>query len=423
MKQSALWMGPSRSARSLSCATVVAVACLGSLWLACGQEDPTFSPGGGGPVEQGVVIVTSTPPGATISVGDEDRGTTPDTLTVESGGYRVSVFLLGYFPASDTVMVETDSTRALHFDLALLPTTGSIAVTAPYPADVLLDGTPTGVTAPDTLEGVEPGRHTVRLVLPGFVPDPASVEVEVVTGEVVQTAFELAAPKIVLCEDFSNTGCAPCPAADHELQEVIAAGPAGRILSLNPHVYWPFLGDPYYQFNPVSNGARREIYNVLTAPSIFVDGNRVLADPITDVAIQQLVDGRIGLEPPLAIGVRAQLTGNDYDVAVDVWGVGASIPAELLLFTCVVETETILDPPGPNGQSEYTNVLREILPPPAGNELGGTPLSIAPGGNQRFTYRYVIPDGSIDPGHLAVIAFAQRPDTKEIIQTGTTIRP
>jgi hypothetical protein len=141
----------------------------------CGQEDPTFRPGGGGTTAKGRIFVESSIPGARISLDGADAGlVTPDTLNeVDPGLHRVRVLLAGFFPPDEQqVTVEAESLHALHFDLVQIPQVGRVAVNADFPAAILLDGSPTGLTAPDTVQGVAPGDHVMSLVLAGFRPDP-----------------------------------------------------------------------------------------------------------------------------------------------------------------------------------------------------------------------------------------------------------
>jgi hypothetical protein len=88
-----------------------------------------------------------------------------------------------------------------------------------------------------------------------------------------------------------------------------------------------------------------------------------------------------------------------------VWGVESGIPADLLLFVWVVERNAILDPAGPNGQSEYPSVLRELFPVPQPGSTAGEALGkLAPGEHRRFDYVFDLPSG-IDPKELAAVAF------------------
>ncbi len=407
----------------------VALTLIGGLVLvACGQEDPTFRPNGGGTVPTGTVAVTSSVPGALIVLdGADTQRVTPDTLReVSEGSHGVSVFLAGFFPPDEQVIdVVADSIQAVHFELVQIPATGAVGVNAPYPAAILIDGAPTGLAVPDTVEGLAPGEHVVTLELRGFRSEPSERRVNIVAGEVVAADFDLIVPKVVVCEDFSNYACIPCPAADAALQEVLSGYADGQALSVNPHVNFPGQGDPMYQFNPAAANARIFLNQVSVAPTILIDGVAVPMGPPWVEPIRTAIEARLQVPAPIAIGVRAVLGADRYEATVDVWAVTAAVPANLLLFTWVVEQHVLLEPPGPNGQSEYHNVMRHLFPTPAGpGDLGGQALgALAEGDHVTFTYTWPLASG-VDPNELAVVAFAQESGgSRRVVQTGTSVQP
>ena len=407
------------------------ILCLVALLApSCGQKDPTFSPAAIILLPQGDIVVTASVAGAAISLDGQPTGLfTPDTLQgVREGGHRVSVYRECHYPASDSITVSPGAVHALHFDVPPIPDTGALAVDAPWPAIIVLDGTPTDSRAPDTL-CVPPGDHTVTLLLPGFRSQPASAAASVVVGGFARAMFDLTVPKRVLCEDFSNYDCNPCPAAEEAMRHVIARENAvepGRLVSINPHMYWPSAQDPLFRFNPTANCSRKWTQSVAALPAIFVDGALAPGNPPTETDIEDRVRARSMATAPIAIGVAGDLLGSNYRITVDVWGVAAGFPSPLQLTTCVVERSVTLAS-APNGQLDYTNVLRAILPPPtvtcqSGGGVAGTSLALAVGDHQTFQFDYGVP-GGVDPAQLAVIVFVQDLTTKEIIQVGTTFDP
>lgn len=406
------------------------LSCAALLVLSCGQKDPTFRPPDVITLLQGDVVVTTSVPGAAISLDGLPTGkSTPDTLRdIRSGGHRVSVYRGGYYAETDSITVLPKAVQVVHFDLRVIPgETGDLAVTAPWPADILLDGTATGQTAPATLVGIEPRDHTVVLRLQGFRPEPSSATVTVVAREVASVAFDLVAPKHILCEDFSNYDCVPCPPVDAALQRVIGRtnlSQPGRLVSLNSHLYWPSNADPMFRFNPAANCSRKWTYGVNGMPAVYVDG-ALVQDP-NDANIDAVVQARSMATAPIAVGVTGQVSAGNYHITVDLWGVQAGFASPLQLTTCVVERHVTLEPPGPNGQARYFNVLRAIIPAPAATcptgAAGGTSISLSAGQRQSFQFDYPVP-GGVDPAQLAVIALVQDLGSKEVIQTGYTFEP
>ncbi len=396
-------------------------------WIAgCGQSDPTFTPSGGS-ADLGRIIVTSSVTGAQISLdGNLTTSVTPDTLVdVAAGDHLISVFLPGYEAAETMITVEADTDVPVDFLLALIPEPGSIevALTAPLavPATIVVDGVPTGQAAPGVVGGIQAGEHRVTVAAPGFATDPVEQLVTVLADQTVRAELTLWVERLVLCEDFSNSDCLPCPAADAALHRALeAASRAG--VAINPHGWWPGAADPMFQFNTDAHRGRVFYAGVQQLPSIFVDGDLVSAGTVTEADIADALAARPE-SAPIAIAVEGALGGSSYDVGVELWAVEASFPQALRLFTCIVETEVELDPPGSNGQVHYTNVLRHIMPAPTPNsgEPGGQPVTLTVGESRRFDLTYDLPAGGLDPNHLAVIAFLQDDDSKVVVQVATNI--
>lgn len=398
--------------------------------VACGQKDPTTPP-----IDNptGTIVVTSSVDGAVIMLDRLPTGrVTPDTLEVSPGAHEITVSLECHEdPDAQLIEVETSGLESVYFEL--LAVSSSISVDAPLAAAVIIDDTDTGRFTPAVI-CVAAGEHTVALELAGFRGDPPEIQVTVAPDEVATAAFNLdlvdpgaaVVHKVVLCEDYSNFACAPCPAADAALQAAMAALEPGAVTSINPHVYWPGAGDPMYLFNRPANDARIILNEISAAPTIAVGGTSHLIqnDAQSVDAIRSAMEADLAHPAPVAIGVRSSLSTAELRITVNVWGIEAGLPADLLFFTCVIEEEVTLDPPGPNGQSHYAHVLRHLFPTPARAEVGGEPIGdLTPGERRTFNYVYDLPAG-VDPSLLAVIAFAQRGDgDRRVLQTGMNLRP
>ena len=218
------------------------------------------------------------------------------------------------------------------------------------------------------------------------------------------------ATKVVVCEFFANYASFLCVHADSALQAAMDAVGRERVVAVSPHVNFPGQADPMYAFNPTTNQARIIYNQVSGTPTTLVDGEPVPQTEITSVtAIQARIEAALEVEPPVALEVSDSLTATSYAVTVDLKGIGSAIPSDLTLFTWVVEREVDLDQPGQNGQTHYTEVLRQLFPVPAAGSTGGEALGVIADGEQRhFEYTYDLPAG-VDPAELAAVAFVQGP--------------
>ncbi len=85
------------------------------------------------------------------------------------------------------------------------------------------------------------------------------------------TAF--AVQRVVLFEDFTNSGCGPCWSTEPQLNAFISANIAsGNLCVIRPHVNWPAPSDPIYLANPTEQGVRKAQYGVQSVPYLKIDG-------------------------------------------------------------------------------------------------------------------------------------------------------
>lgn len=129
----------------------------------------------------GLLELTSTPPGANVSVNGEYVGQTPLELTLAPGrDHRLALSKAGHAPATRVARVEADARESLA--VTLTPITGAIHVVAePVDAEVLVDGR-------------SRGQGSRRLVLP-TVPH---------TIEVRRTGYESYSVQIVPRRDYEQ---------------------------------------------------------------------------------------------------------------------------------------------------------------------------------------------------------------------------
>lgn len=122
------------------------------------------------PALQGAITVKSSPVGARVTVDGEERGaTTAQGLVVLGlgvGTHTVAVKLDKFRDWTQDVRVANMGNKEVKADLTGLP--GKVVVSStPRGATVYVDGKDRGKTLL-TLNDLEPGRHTVKVVMPGY---------------------------------------------------------------------------------------------------------------------------------------------------------------------------------------------------------------------------------------------------------------
>ncbi len=118
---------------------------------------------------KGNIFVTSTPSGAMIYLDNSASGeTTPDTLfDISVGQHAVTTYLATYQASPQQVNVIDKQTVLVNF--TLLPITANVTIESfPSGADILIDGTSTGLTTPSSNMSVHVGKREIKLVKSGY---------------------------------------------------------------------------------------------------------------------------------------------------------------------------------------------------------------------------------------------------------------
>jgi hypothetical protein len=124
----------------------------------------------------GVLVLNTTPEGASVVIGNDYRGSTPLTIEgIEPGTYTVTFSRFGYAKLSTPVHVVAGETTEVTG--TLLPLTGSLEITTSPPgAQVLLDTVNRGIS-PLTLANLTNGNHTMTIVNEGYVTTEQMVRI------------------------------------------------------------------------------------------------------------------------------------------------------------------------------------------------------------------------------------------------------
>jgi TonB family protein len=129
----------------------------------------------------GVLRIASEPPGASIALNGEPRGTTPvDLGNLAVGIYDIKVELKGYAPqVRSLVLTSQEPQQDVAFSLSRAqPATGSVDIlSTPFGAAVKVDGSAAGET-PLTGHRLKPGLHRVEITIEGHQPWSAEVNIE-----------------------------------------------------------------------------------------------------------------------------------------------------------------------------------------------------------------------------------------------------
>jgi hypothetical protein len=118
-------------------------------------------------VAAGIAVpVTTTPPGAAIKVNQEDKCTSPCSVTLPAGDYLITAFLPGYEPGANGVTVPATGTApAVNITLEASKQPLRILAEGIDGGQVTLDDQPAGVVQDGqfVIDNVTPGPHAVKI--------------------------------------------------------------------------------------------------------------------------------------------------------------------------------------------------------------------------------------------------------------------
>jgi formylglycine-generating enzyme required for sulfatase activity len=127
-----------------------------------------------------IITLQTSPPGATVRVDGEERGTTPGAFDILAGERTLDILLAGYNPWTQRLVVEADQPQTLP-DIVLREADAQLElVSQPPGAQVSLGTEYRGVT-PLTLSIPSGETHELTLFKPGY--DVAVRSVELAPGE------------------------------------------------------------------------------------------------------------------------------------------------------------------------------------------------------------------------------------------------
>lgn len=222
------------------------------------------------------------------------------------------------------------------------------------------------------------------------------------------------ARRIVLLEEATNASCAPCAANNPNLQAFFSTH-FGGVVSVRYHAWWPGY-DPMYQLNTGDNTARINYYGISGVPNYMLDGANygVPGDPAF-MAVQ--MRNNMAQASPVKIAVSANISAGEVVADIKVIALANVTPANLWLRTAVIERMVVYaNPPGSNGERDFPDVLRKLLPDPAGMAIP------ALNAGDTLSYQLTTP---VNPAwnwpDLAVVSWLQSDATQEVLQANISL--
>lgn len=232
----------------------------------------------------------------------------------------------------------------------------------------------------------------------------------------------------VLIEEFTNASCGPCAAQNPAFNTTVKAN-ADFLTPIKYQTNFPGY-DPMNQQNPSEVQTRRSYYSVNSVPNGRQNGVLEIF-PMTSYNAT-MIQNAYNTLTPVTITLSHALTA-DYDSVLITLAVKSedTLFGNLRLRVAVLEEEiTFSTAPGTNGEKEFFQIMRKMVP----NTTGTTTGNFSPGETKNYSLAWAVKN-FYDLNQLAVSAWLQNDATKEVLQsarslpiggipeTGVNIRP
>jgi hypothetical protein len=222
--------------------------------------------------------------------------------------------------------------------------------------------------------------------------------------------------RMVLAEESTSSTCWPCGQQNPAFDALLKAN-SDIVTSVKYHVWWPAPGnDPMYLDNTEDNAARTNYYGINSVPRAVIDGNFFNGQPAT---VSQAMLQLAADEPtPFEIQMQHELS-DDEDVIYVTTLVHATGEASgsLAAHTAVIEKHiAFATPPGSNGEKDFYNVMKKMLPNSNGADL---PTEWEAGDYVILETSWVL-ENIYDMDELGAVGFIQDRVTKDVFQAANS---
>ncbi|MCK6610942.1 MAG: T9SS type A sorting domain-containing protein [Bacteroidia bacterium] len=255
------------------------------------------------------------------------------------------------------------------------------------------------------------------------------------------TILDKLVPRRTLHEVFTSSTCPPCKPGNEQLTAVLNER-VGKWAVLKYQYYFPGTGDPYFTQEALNRGTYYGGVN--SVPALFVDGGW---NDNPNGYEEAIFDQFQSMPSLVQMTTSLNVTGNKADVTVNVTPVAEMPTGNYKLRVALVERETSKNVKT-NGETEFHFVMKKMLPNETGSSFTFPAKDVAKTTNLSYsfpgTFRLpasatksasVAPTGTNYNGidiatentveefyDLAVVAFIQNDDTKEILQSSWTVQ-
>jgi thiol-disulfide isomerase/thioredoxin len=222
--------------------------------------------------------------------------------------------------------------------------------------------------------------------------------------------------KVVLIEQFTNSGCPPCASSTPPVYQFARTNPMS-VAAIAYHASFPYL-DSMHLENPTDANARIAFYGINGVPHSILDGSVYRASTATFIGqMQNQFLARKAVDPKFDIQVRTSLSNDDsLQIFVSVRLTDSTLLTDAIRLHIVATEEEVLKSsyaasPGANSLNAYSFVMRKMIPEAMGVSLNNLVANL----DTNFYFAWKLAKIK-SRSQLRVVAFVQNPATKEVYQ-------
>lgn len=214
----------------------------------------------------------------------------------------------------------------------------------------------------------------------------------------------------VLIEEFTNASCPPCAAQNPAFNATVAAN-FDKLTPIKYQTNWPGV-DPMNAQTQTDVGPRVTYYGVTGVPNGRQNGILEVF-PMTSYTAA-MIDAAYNTLTPVTMTASHSINATYDSVFITVTVTSdAALSGNLKLRVAVTEDNiNFASPPGTNGEADFFNVMRKMLP----NSAGTTTGNFAAGETKTYNFAWKLAY-FYDLNQMSVSAFLQDDGSKEVYQS------
>jgi hypothetical protein len=180
--------------------------------------------------------------------------------------------------------------------------------------------------------------------------------------------------RFVLFEEFTNASCGPCASQNPAFDALLSAN-TDKCTSIKYHTNWPGT-DPMNAHNPSEVSTRVTYYGVTGVPHAVMDGTPVSGSSYLGApanTTQAKIDNEYAIPSPFDLYINQSLSAGNDTIFVTMLGKATQdVSGTFVAHIAVIEKHIHFNSaPGTNGEKDFYNVMKKMLPSASGTTLSG----------------------------------------------------